>query len=1185
MLRSAFTLVTMIAISFTYAQTGPGGVGNSTTNKIWLKAGEGVLSAEPNSPVELWMDQSGNGFHAQQSLQGNRPRYQNNGLNGRPFIHFNRSLGTQYFELTSSGIVALMSNSNTIFAIAKVNSGGADNSTNAYQSIITVPGYHSAVGFTGYPEANNAFLFNYVGGAVPGGSHPPAALNSSGPIQQQTWNLITRRVTENSGGTSQNGFINGVSTGTPTSSTLQMTNYNSDLARIGAAHTSGTYTWALNGDISELIVYNVSLNDAQRILVENYLASKYNLSISNDRFSYDAPSQFPHQVAGVGSQNVIDTHLSANVGILNISSTAIPETAYALAGHNGQPIAFLNSSALAGMKRLERVWRFDVTGDPGLLNISFTINQFSASVAQDFKLLVSTDGDFSDATPYSGTVANGLFTLNAPISVPDGAFVTLGYNDIGTTSPVSLNYEPNRIILRYGDVYTSSLPAISDGGAQPSYSLINPPAGITIHPSTGQLSVNSNAATTAQTGTHALTVNVNNSEGSTLFSSAYTCIVIPYGITSLYYPQRTVTMGNNIEPAYPNLPANAFSYSVASGSLNGLTLDNNTGIITGILQSEGTISAVIQATPTTANTTGGQVSTMINFSAVGFAGPAGIGSSVSNKIWLDASSQSGLTNGALVSNFSDRSGNGWHAIQPTLGKRPAYLQNQLNGKAVVRFDRTNGTKYLELSYTGIGNTFSNSNTAFIVGKSNTGAYDNSTNVLQALLAIPGYHSTMAFNGFPTSNKVTFYNYVGSSVPGTPVPTNIVSSNLAISENTWQLLTRRITENGYGTSQTGFVNGATMGPPSIKPLQMTNYTANIVRVGAANVTSDYHIWPLNGDIAEIIVFNTTLNEAQRLITENYLSAKYSLSIAGDKYTLNDPGYILDVEGIGTTDGTVSNKHSTASNSKGLKLTEMNFSLDADSEFLLAGHASASNGLVTLDIPASVQQRWQRIWYLEKSGSIDAKLSFDISDAGLIVPANLANEFSYYQLLYKASPTGPFTAIPLIPTLENNDQLSFTLNNSQLVNGYYTLGYSQGIMWTGAVNEDWNQAANWSLNRIPSSTDHVIVNLCTTCPRLSNAVDVGSLQLNAGSKIVLGNHTLAVLAISYLNETTIESEQGKLSSVDFSELKSSTFKGAVILEKTGGAENTSYGGNTEVKIINSSSSAWQISGQSNNLIKKL
>jgi hypothetical protein len=150
------------------------------------------------------------------------------------------------------------------------------------------------------------------------------------------------------------------------------------------------------------------------------------------------------------------------------------------------------------------------------------------------------------------------------------------------------------------------------------------------------------------------------------------------------------------------------------------------------------------------------------------------------------------------------------------------------------------------------------------------------------------------------------------------------------------------------------------------------------------------------------------------------------------------------------------------------------------------------------------------------------------------------------------------------------------------------YMFGLIWTGAVNELWDEPGNWNLNRVPTAGDQVVVNACSTCPKLSSPVNVAALQLNSGSKIGLGGYPLTVGIVTTIIGSSMESSGGKIQSTDFVEVKDSVFKGAVTLEKTGGTENNCYGGNTfspELKIINSSNENWQVSAQEENFIKIL
>jgi hypothetical protein len=72
---------------------------------------------------------------------------------------------------------------------------------------------------------------------------------------------------------------------------------------------------------------------------------------------------------------------------------------------------------------------------------------------------------------------------------------------------------------------------------------------------------------------------------------------------------------------------------------------------------------------------------------------------------------------------------------------------------------------------------------------------------------------------------------------------------------------------------------------------------------------------NGDIAEVIAYNQAVNSAQRIIVNNYLSAKYNLPLsANNVYTMDDPGsgnYDHEVAGIGRVDA--NNIHNDAQGS--------------------------------------------------------------------------------------------------------------------------------------------------------------------------------------------------------------------------------------------------------------------------------
>ena len=81
-----------------------------------------------------------------------------------------------------------------------------------------------------------------------------------------------------------------------------------------------------------------------------------------------------------------------------------------------------------------------------------------------------------------------------------------------------------------------------------------------------------------------------------------------------------------------------------------------------------------------------------------------------------------------------------------------------------------------------------------------------------------------------------------------------------------------------------------------------------------------------------------------------------------------------------------------------------------------------------------QRWDRVWYVDKTGKLDATLSFGLADGGLpVAPPAAEHEFV---LLY--SPTNAFSFSILNWDADvYMERISFNLADRDLLDGYYTL----------------------------------------------------------------------------------------------------------------------------------------------------
>ena len=203
--------------------------------------------------------------------------------------------------------------------------------------------------------------------------------------------------------------------------------------------------------------------------------------------------------------------------------------------------------------------------------------------------------------------------------------------------------------------------------------------------------------------------------------------------------------------------------------------------------------------------------------------------------------------------------------------------------------------------------------------------------------------------------------------------------------------------------------------------------------------------LDGDISEAIVFNRALNVAERIIVENYLSAKYNLALtANDKYAGDGAGtgnYDFEVAGVGK-EASGSNLSAASSISGGLDVTQS--TVMENGEYLIYGHQTGNNALDAVDIGGMSAGpgvcRWNRIWYFDFThvgGTAETvNLTFDLSDGGL--PGVPSAPLSNYKLLYRAGLAGNWTEVMNASAIAG-DRISFNgVAYNTVGDGYYTIG---------------------------------------------------------------------------------------------------------------------------------------------------
>lgn len=209
--------------------------------------------------------------------------------------------------------------------------------------------------------------------------------------------------------------------------------------------------------------------------------------------------------------------------------------------------------------------------------------------------------------------------------------------------------------------------------------------------------------------------------------------------------------------------------------------------------------------------------------------PAALGAM---KLWLKA--DAGITlNGSTVSKWDDYSGNSNHAVMATAVYQPAFVANGINGKPSLRFDAAMPS-YMDLTYL-IGNNAVDSFTVFVVMKRrvNTdqgylGYNGGGTYFLQQSSAWWVHNNTKAA---PMTNGVWYLR------------TNLVN-------NTAPLVTYISNSTSLGT-----VAGSSL--------------IAINKIGFG------HAWGLDGELAEIMVYQKILTAGEQITVNDYLNAKYAI----------------------------------------------------------------------------------------------------------------------------------------------------------------------------------------------------------------------------------------------------------------------------------------------------------------------
>ncbi|MEM9857097.1 MAG: T9SS type A sorting domain-containing protein [Bacteroidota bacterium] len=476
-------------------------------------------------------------------------------------------------------------------------------------------------------------------------------------------------------------------------------------------------------------------------------------------------------------------------------------------------------------------------------------------------------------------------------------------------------------------------------------------------------------------------------------------------------------------------------------------------------------------------------------------GPAGVGNAngtdglPENIIWLDASTIA-VSDGADVSTWTDISGNGVVFAASSSGNLPSFSLNQVNGLPTVVFDDANAER---LNINPFNNMASSEISSIIVFAT--------PNTDEALLS---YAVTGQSNEYLIFDADDLKTFVGGPRSGGGVFNDGI--------NTFNILST--VWNSTGGQLNHYKNGSVVNNASLSSGDLIVNGGSMTIGGEQdNVDGGYAAdQDLEGEIAEIIVYSNAINNAERIIIENYLSEKYNIAISSDFFTLGDAAFNNDLTGIGTDDGI--NKSSLSGFSDALQIEEETSSLNAANEFIFIAHDNTphSQTVVTDFSDPEITDRWARSWFFEVSGGISAELTFDFGLAGLgtVGPA------SDYVLLYRATTSDDYTRIITNSVItRNGDQVVIDMSNQNLPTGYYTLGRGTQLVNTtyySFQSGNWEDPLTWTTDpsgalrvpgtgNLPTANDNVVI-LSGTTVRMATDNNDG-IQLTVNGRLDLEN----------------------------------------------------------------------------------
>jgi len=418
---------------------GPGGMGStdgSSSLELWLKSDTqtfadagGTVAA--TTTVVRWNDLSGNNRHALADIPARAPTLVAGIVNGGPGVSFTGGAINTGSRMTINSVAS------------PTNPYPMTSNETAFFNLDFTPALGCCRGIlSGNDSPNRAYAGGSTGMFAGGGADGFSYAGLYRVNSVQTNSVVTGFQT-----------ITGFENPTPASNVT---------LRLGSGHGGNP---DFGGRMAEVILFSDAKNQAQQIIVENYLSARHNAGGTvvaivnntlgvNDRYAGDLASNgnYDYQVFGLGQTTIGVNHLSGGSGGLGLETSALDDNEWLMAGNSGVTNSIVgyedNGNPDIAGSRWAKVWNIDKTGSmDATIAFDFEDSGLATPTAgTSFHLLYSADNNFADGweildetlTQTNGTVSFNL--LNAALL--DG-YYTLGLN-------IGFVPEPSSMLLMLG---------------------------------------------------------------------------------------------------------------------------------------------------------------------------------------------------------------------------------------------------------------------------------------------------------------------------------------------------------------------------------------------------------------------------------------------------------------------------------------------------------------------------------------------------------------------------------------------------------------------------------------------------------------------------------------------------------------------------------------------------------------